>query len=172
LVEEAILVARFTRRSNAKRTFGGRAAFAVCMATTTAAILLPAAGPTMSAEYSGTVGHIRDGDTFAVCDATMCTMVRICGIDTPERGEAGADAATAALVGLIEGRDLRCVQVGGGTPCDGRSAATNGDRIVAQCFADGVDIAEPLVERGFACDWIRFSGGHYSGGHPDRRCPR
>lgn len=145
-------------------------AFAVGIAT--AAIVMQAvAKPSMLAECSGTVGHVRDGDTFAVCDAAMCTMIRICGIDTPERGASGADAATAALVGLIEGRDLRCIQVGGGTPCDGRSAATNGDRIVAQCFADGVDIAEPLVEGGFACDWLRFSGGHYSGGRPDRRCP-
>ncbi len=35
---------------------------------------------------------------------------------------------------MVEGKEVRCIQVGGGTPCDGRSRPTNRDRIVAQCF--------------------------------------
>jgi hypothetical protein len=34
---------------------------------------------------------------------------------------------------------------------------------------DGADIAEPLVEQGFACDWVKFSGGTYSLGN-GKRC--
>ena len=63
---------------------------------------------------------------------------------------------------LVEGEVVRCLQVGNGTPCDGRSKPTNYDRIVAQCFVDGADIAVPMVEQGFACDWVKFSGGAYS----------
>lgn len=44
--------------------------------------------------------------------------------------------------------------------------------IVAQCFADDADLARELVSAGFACDWIKFSGGHYSQDRPDSACPR
>jgi hypothetical protein len=37
--------------------------------------------------------------------------------------------AKAALTSLIGGKDVRCVQVGSGTPCDGRSRPTNRNRI-------------------------------------------
>jgi hypothetical protein len=62
----------------------------------------------------------------------------------------------------VKGKAVRCVQVGDGTPCDGRSKATNRDRIVAQCFVDGADVAASLVGQGVACDWVKFSGGAYS----------
>ena len=53
---------------------------------------------------------------------------------------------------------------------DGRSRPTNYDRVLAQCFADGQDIGEPLVDVGYACDWLRFSGGHYSAGVISKPC--
>jgi endonuclease YncB( thermonuclease family) len=49
-----------------------------------------------------------------------------------------------------------------GTPCDGKSKPVSSDRFVAQCFAQASDIATTMVEQGFACDRIKFSGGHYS----------
>ena len=75
-----------------------------------------------------------------------------------------------ALNKLVKGKTIRSVQVGGGTPCDRRSKSTNRDRIVAQCFADGSDLAKQLVEQGFACDWTKFSGGHYSHDGNGRSC--
>jgi len=33
------------------------------------------------------------------------------------------------------------------------------------------DIARDMVEAGHACDWPRFSGGHYSGNGVGRPCP-
>jgi hypothetical protein len=78
------------------------------------------------------------------------------------------DMPRAATV--LSGKPVRCVQVGGGTPCDGRSKPTNRDRIVAQCFAEESDIAATMVEGGFACDWIKFSGGHYSQGGKGKFC--
>jgi endonuclease YncB( thermonuclease family) len=136
-------------------------------ATLLLAILGTSAG---AAEFTGHVDRVVDGDTFWVCDVSACTKIRLCGIDAPEKGTAGAREATAALSSMIADRNVRCVQVGGGTPCDGRSAPTSYDRVVAQCFAGGADVSAPMVERGNACDWTRFSGGAYSPGHPERQC--
>ena len=54
-----------------------------------------------------------------------------------------------------------CLQVGEGTVCDGKSKPTSRDRIVAQCFLDKLDVAEEMAKSGTACDWPKFSGGHY-----------
>jgi endonuclease YncB( thermonuclease family) len=72
---------------------------------------------------------------------------------------------------LVEGKRVRCIQVGEGTPCDGKSKPTNRGRVVAQCFIGNTDIAAFLVERGLVCDWKRFSGGHYSRGGKGHVCP-
>jgi endonuclease YncB( thermonuclease family) len=124
----------------------------------------------VTAEFSGSVDKIIDGDTFWLCDATACRKIRICGIDAPEKGQTGYLKSGEALMGLVEGKAVHCIQVGDGTPCDGRSKPTNHDRIVAQCFAGGADVAAPLVEGGSACDWVKFSGGTYAHeGSGDRR---
>ena len=127
-------------------------------------------GSAQSAELAGSVTRIVDGDTFWVCDQNACHKIRICGVNAPERDEVGYQQAAEALTRLIRGRSVRCVQVGVGTPCDGRSKPTNHDRIVAQCFADGNDAAIVLVQQGYACDWIKFSGGTYSNGGSGRCC--
>ncbi|HEX5932261.1 MAG TPA: thermonuclease family protein, partial [Methyloceanibacter sp.] len=121
-------------------------------------------------EFTGSVDKIADGDTFWVCDTTACHKIRVCGINAPERGDPGYAESGIALATVLSGKPVRCVQVGGGTPCDGRSKPTNRDRIVAQCFAEESDIAATMVEGGFACDWIKFSGGHYSQGGKGKFC--
>lgn len=123
-----------------------------------------------AAEYSGSVDNVADGDTFWVCDEKACHKIRLCGADAPERGEPGYQRSADALRQLVEGKVVRCVQVGSGTPCDGRSKPTNYDRIVAQCFVDRADIAASMVEQGFACDWVKFSGGAYSNNGNGNRC--
>jgi len=120
-----------------------------------------------AADLTGPVRFVADGDTFDIGD----TAVRLCGIDAPEKGEAGYMKASAALKALVEGKTVRCVQVGDGTVCDGRSKPTSYDRIVAQCFVGDQDIAASLVAAGVACDWTRFSGGYYSQGS-ESRCDR
>jgi micrococcal nuclease len=122
-----------------------------------AAPLLASAG-----ELSGSADKVVDGDALWVCDKAECTKVRLCGVNAPERGEAGYHDSKAALTDLVKGKVVRCVQVGAGTPCDGRSKPTNRDRIVAQCFVGGFDLAAALVAQGHACDWVKFSGGIYS----------
>lgn len=125
-------------------------------------LLLP--GRSLAAEYSGVADWTRanDGDTFWLCATGVCTKIRLCGIDAPEADDSGGRDAGAALKSIVADHPVRCVQVGDGTLCDGRSKPTNGDRVVAQCFAAGRDIALEMVQQGQACDWIAFSNGAYA----------
>jgi endonuclease YncB( thermonuclease family) len=109
-------------------------------------------------ELTGNVTRIVDGDTFDIGEQ----RIRLCGIDAPEDNQQGAAAATDFLAQVALGKVARCVVVGGGTPCDGKSKATNRGRTVAQCFVAGEDLADLLVRAEHACDWPRFSGGYYS----------
>ena len=116
------------------------------------------------------VGRVVDGDTMDICIWTSCIRVRLCGIDAPERDEPGGAEATEALRSLASRETVRCVPVGQGTVCDGRSRSTNRGRLVAQCFLGNADIGGAMVDRGLACDWERFSGGHYGRTANGRRC--
>ena len=103
-----------------------------------------------------------------------CTTIRICGIDAPEkRYEASSLASKIALESFVKDKIILCVQVGDGTVCDGRSKATNQGRAVAQCFIEGsgADLGDLLVKGGYACDWVKFSGGHYSRDGVGKQCP-
>ncbi len=127
--------------------------------------------PTLALAMDGAVTTVADGDTFTLCAGNDCERIRLCGIDAPERGDPGSVAATEALRSMTRDQIVTCVPVGEGTVCNGRSRRRNGNRLVAQCFVGGKDIAAELVRQGLACDWVSFSGGHYgrvSGGAP---CP-
>jgi endonuclease YncB( thermonuclease family) len=115
----------------------------------------------MAADYLGRVTAVADGDTFTMESETGKVRVRICGIDAPERGQPGYGQAAGVLATMIEGKTVHCLQVGEGTVCDGKSRPTSRDRIVAQCFLEKLDIAEEMAKSGTACDWPKFSGGHY-----------
>jgi endonuclease YncB( thermonuclease family) len=132
-----------------------------------AAMWIPAAA---SADYLGKVTAVADGDTFTMESETGRVRVRICGIDAPERGQPGYGQAAGVLATMIEGKQVHCLQVGEGTPCDGRSKPNSRDRIVAQCFIDKLDIADEMAKSGTACDWPKFSGGHYN--VSDKTCSR
>lgn len=122
--------------------------------------------PALADDIKGQISRIIDGDTFDLAGKT----IRLCGIDAPEHGDHGFAEAIVALSEITAGRTVRCVQVGQGTVCDGRSRPTNNGRVVAQCFVSDQDIADELVRRGVACDWGRFSGGHYSRDGSGRPC--
>lgn len=125
-------------------------AFALCLLAQTSA----------AQTIVGTVTNVIDGDTFSFAGL----RVRICGIDAPERHMPGGPEATHALETLISRKQVRCVPVGAGSACDTRSETVNRGRIVAQCFVGGTDVAAAMVGKGFACDWVKFSGGAYPGG--------
>ena len=126
-----------------------------------AAVALMLLSPAVAADYLGKVTAVADGDTFTMESETGKVRVRICGIDAPERGQPGYGQAAGVLSNMIEGKTVHCLQVGEGTVCDGKSKPKSRDRIVAQCFLDKLDIAEEMAKSGTACDWPKFSGGHY-----------
>lgn len=113
-----------------------------------------------AADYEGFASAV-DGDTIELRNGEKTMAVRLCGIDSPETNHAGGPEATAKMRELIRGKEVQCVQVGGGTPCDGRSRPTSHTRIVAQCFVEGLDLAKEMVCSGHAVDWPKFSGGYY-----------
>jgi micrococcal nuclease len=81
-----------------------------------------------AAEYTGSVNKVVDGDTFWLCDDSGCYKFRVCGINTPGRDEPGYAESKAALAVVVKGKPVRCVLVGGGTPCDGKSKPVSSDR--------------------------------------------
>lgn len=110
-------------------------------------------------EWNSTVSRVIDGDTFQLSRPLI--KIRLCGVDTPERGQSGYREATQFTKRLVAGNAVQCRTVGEGTPCDGRSRKKSGERFVAQCFVEGSDIAMELVKAGHACAWKEFSGSHY-----------
>src|SRR5262245_58914261 len=125
-----------------------------------------------AAEFSGQATVVDGDDIELWTDGAPPKRIRLCGIDAPERECPGYGKATRELRALVGGKQVRCIQVGAGTPCDGRSKPENRGPIIAQCFVESTDVAGTLVERGFACDWERFSGGHYSRSGKGRPCPK
>jgi micrococcal nuclease len=116
--------------------------------------------------------RVIDGDTIDLCSGPDCQRIRLCGIDTPECGQPSYGAARRALTAIAPGEDLRCIAVGRGSVCDGRSRPSSHGRTVAQCFhSRWGDIAGEMVARGHACDLTQFSGGHYTREHGGRPCP-
>lgn len=111
--------------------------------------------PAIAADYLGQVTAVDDGDSFHMLADGKDVHIRLCGIDRPERGRPGYGAAAGALAELIEGKQVHCLQVGEGTPCDGRSKPWSRDRAVAQCFLGDKDVAAEMVRLKRACDWPR-----------------
>lgn len=115
--------------------------------------------------------RVIDGDTFDLCQGGRCTRIRVCGINTPEREEAGYRDARQALRTLVATDRVRCVAVGDGTVCDGRSKRQSHDRVVAQCHtASGIDIAEHMLRKGLACELTGFTRGYYGRSFATRPC--
>lgn len=130
----------------------------------TAFVLLSTFANGMAAEFKGPVIKIEDGDTFYVGVTTHRPIkVRLCGVDSPEKNQPGFWEATSALNAMVANKVVHCIEVRptAGTPCDGRSPKRSRDRVVAQCFIGEKDIAAKMIQAGQACDWPKFSNGHY-----------
>jgi endonuclease YncB( thermonuclease family) len=100
----------------------------------------------LSAQASDVKGTARviDGDTLEIGG----TRIRLLGIDSPERGEAVASAATDRLRRITAGHILICTDTGGRTH----------KRIVAKCtIENGTDIAREMVSEGLAAACPRFT---------------
>lgn len=92
---------------------------------------------------------VIDGDTIRIRHQS----IRLWGIDAPELDEPGGYEARQMLESIISYNKVTC-----------RLTTTrNHSRIVATCvLPSGVNIAAALVQRGFALDCRRYSGGKYA----------
>ena len=126
--------------------------------------------PASAAEYRGT-GIPATGDSFYLKIGSGELRVRLCGIEAPPLPERGGVEAYQALRRITEMKAIRCIPLGGGTPCDMRIRPTSGNVVIAQCFivVPGIDkdIAEELVRTKLACDLPQVSGGYYRRKVPD-----
>jgi micrococcal nuclease len=84
---------------------------------------------------TGTVTHVRDGDTIEVGKIP----IRLHGVSAPE-------------LKLVNGKSVRCDLTG----------AKTYDRLVGTCYLEGKDIGISLIEVGLALDCPRYSGGRYA----------
>jgi len=91
-------------------------------------------------EVAGVVTEVIDGDTLEV---EGVGRVRLIGVDTPERGECGFDAASQALADLVEGRSV--VLLPGAADDVDRY-----DRLLRYVEVDGDDAGLSLIESGLA----------------------
>jgi len=95
-----------------------------------------------------------DGDTLKADNV----VVRLFGVDAPEKGEPGAAEATEALRTLVKGETLVCLPKG-----------VSWGRVVALCrrLRDGLDIAMELRCRGLVVDVPSFD---VTGRYAQPRC--
>lgn len=100
--------------------------------------------PVAPAQAAWTVTNIVDGDTLDVRSSTgTVERVRLVGIDTPERGECGFEAAAAALSSLVLDRPV-------GLVAGARDDRDRYDRLLRYVDADGTDAGLTLIEQGLA----------------------
>ena len=91
-------------------------------------------------DHKVTATHVFDGDTFRTSDSVV---VRLAGIDAPERGEAGYAQATAALGEFIGGRLLTL----------GETDTDRYGRTLACVYRGGRSVDNYMIEAGFARPW-------------------
>lgn len=87
--------------------------------------------------------RIVDGDTFKVVYDRELTSVRIYGINAPERNEAKAPAATAALAKLIGGKVVRLEFAG-------KRKRDNFGRLLCKVYLGDLDVGAEMIRQGHA----------------------
>ena len=109
-------------------------------------------GPTIAfadpTVLTGTVTHIRDGDTIEVGKIP----IRLNGVSAPELKEPLGPQSKKFIVGPVDGKHVSCELTG----------AKTYDRFVGTCYIDGEDIGIAVIAAGLALDCPRYSGGRYA----------
>ena len=115
------------------------------------AVVAPPAG---AAEMTGRVVGIIDGDTIDVLmPGFQVARVRLAGIDAPERGQAFATAAKAALSELVFARQVVVHW----------KKRDRYERLVGKVTVSGADANLAMVTRGMAWHYVRFEAEQEQG---------
>jgi endonuclease YncB( thermonuclease family) len=97
---------------------------------------------------------IVDGDTLRCANVEDANgRVRLARIDTPERGEAGFNEASAALAAMIAGREVTCELVDAEPGTAGFQRRDRYGRPVARCRTSEGDLGERMVQSNLAIRW-------------------
>ena len=91
--------------------------------------------------------RIIDGDTF-VADGRI---IRLWGIDAPEKNEKGYRVSTWLLESILKDKDLACKFI----------SIDRYKRDVMQCRVEDQDVGSIMTKFGMARDYKRFSAGYY-----------
>ena len=100
------------------------------------------------------VTSVVDGDTVDLSDGTI---IRLIGIDTPERGQCGYSEATGIMTGLVTGFDITLVP-------GARDDVDKYGRLLRYVETPGVDVNLAMIESGRAI--ARYDGRDGYGVHP------
>ena len=111
------------------------------------AVVALAAGGAASADFTGRVVGVADGDTLTVLDGSRQVRVRLWGIDAPERGQPWSRRSRETLAARAMHRDALVATRG----TDGYG------RTLARVAVDGVDLGEAQVRDGMAWVYRRYS---------------
>jgi len=118
----------------------------------TVALLALAVSCGRNAEHEGVVVAVRDGDTVELKDGRV---IRYAGIDTPERGEPGADSATNMNSAMVLNRTVRLEF--------GEDRTDRYNRIVAFVFVGDRMVNMELLKAGWS--WCYFFPGNLKYGN-------
>ena len=97
---------------------------------------------------TGTVTHVRDGDTIEVGKIP----IRLNGVSAPELDEPLGKASKQFMADLVDGKSVRCELTGSKTY----------DRLVGTCYLDDEDVGIAIISEGLALDCPRYSGRRYA----------
>jgi len=97
---------------------------------------------------TGTVTHVRDGDTIEVGKIP----IRLNGVSAPELKEPLGPQSKKFMRDLVNGKRVSCELTG----------AKTYDRLVGTCYLEGKDIGISVIKAGLALDCPRYSGGRYA----------
>jgi len=113
------------------------------------ALLLAVSTHASAAELLGRVVHVADGDTITVLDADRVQhVVRLAGIDAPEKGQPFGQVARRRLVERVIARDV---------VVEWHKRDRYG-RLVGRVLLDGVDANLEQVAAGFAWHYRAYAG--------------
>jgi endonuclease YncB( thermonuclease family) len=100
-----------------------------------------------SADFTGKVVGVADGDTLTVLRGSEQVEVRLVAIDAPEKAQAFGQKSKQALAGLVHGRDVQVVEHG----------LDKYQRTLGRIYLDGLDVNAEQVRQGMAWVFRRYS---------------